>query len=89
MSVLQEINQLVEVPLKFIHVTRNPFDNIATELLRRTGSRNSVRKKDIKVRDAINILLILHHNFHVEQLSTTKVTHGNLLYFCKPWHARV
>ena len=30
MSELEEISQLVQVPMKFIHVTRNPFENIVT-----------------------------------------------------------
>ncbi|XP_078342600.1 uncharacterized protein LOC144628378 [Oculina patagonica] len=49
MSVLEEISQVVQVPMKFIHVTRNPFDNIATLLLRKTHSRDIVREKDIKI----------------------------------------
>ncbi len=54
MSVLEEVSQVVQVPMKFIHVTRNPFDNIATLLLRKTHSRDIVREKDIKVSEVIN-----------------------------------
>ena len=32
---LLEIMKTVKVPIKFIHVVRNPFDNIATMILRR------------------------------------------------------
>ena len=46
MSELEEISQVVQVPMKFIHVTRNPFDNIATMTLRKARSRNAA--KDLK-----------------------------------------
>lgn len=48
-SILDEINQVVQVPMKFIHVTRNPFDNIATMMLRSMGKRNAVREEGAKV----------------------------------------
>jgi len=35
--------------MKFIHVHRNPFDNIATIMLRATGSRDAVREEGVKV----------------------------------------
>ena len=50
LSVLQEINHAIQVPMKFIHVHRNPFDNIATMMLRALGSRDAVRKEGVKVR---------------------------------------
>jgi hypothetical protein len=34
-SMLQEIRQEVKIPIKFLHVVRNPFDNMATMALRR------------------------------------------------------
>jgi len=43
MNILEEIGQVVQVPIKFIHVTRNPFDNIATMFLRAMSQRNAVR----------------------------------------------
>ena len=49
MSILEEINQVVQVPMRFIHVTRNPFDNIATMMLRTIGKRNAVREEGAKV----------------------------------------
>jgi len=48
-SILDEINQVVQVPMKFIHVTRNPFDNIATMMLRSMSKRNDVREEGAKV----------------------------------------
>ena len=55
-EILEEIGKVVQIPMKFIHVTRNPFDNIATIMLRMTGSRNSVRKEDAaKVREGDSI----------------------------------
>ncbi|KAJ7379393.1 hypothetical protein OS493_016630 [Desmophyllum pertusum] len=46
---LEEISQVVQVPMKFIHVTRNPFDNISTMVLRATGSRYAVREEGVKI----------------------------------------
>jgi len=56
MQILEEINQAVQIPMKFIHVIRNPFDNIATLLLRSLNSRDTVRKEEEKVRRVINII---------------------------------
>jgi len=50
LRILEEIHQVVQVPMKFIHVHRNPFDNIATMMLRALGSRDAVRKEGVKVR---------------------------------------
>ena len=44
MNRLEAISQIVQVPMKFIHVHRNPFDNIATIMLKNTMSRNAVRE---------------------------------------------
>ena len=49
MNVLEEIHQVVQVPMKFIHVIRNPFDNISTMVLRATNSRKKVREEGVKV----------------------------------------
>ena len=54
-NVLEEISQVVDAPIKFIHVIRNPFDNIATMVLRATKSRDIVREEDVKVREVIKI----------------------------------
>lgn len=50
MKTLEEITEVVQVPMKFIHITRNPFDNIATMTLRASGLRDAVREGDKKVR---------------------------------------
>ena len=50
LDIFEEISQVVQVPIKFVHVIRNPFDNIATMMLRATGSRDTVRKGGVKVR---------------------------------------
>lgn len=50
MAILKEINQVVNLPMKFIHVTRNPFDNIATIMLHGVHEREAVREKGGKVR---------------------------------------
>ena len=49
METLEEIAEVVKLPMKFIHVTRNPFDNIATMTLRLASQRNNVREEGIKV----------------------------------------
>ncbi|XP_078343090.1 uncharacterized protein LOC144628860 [Oculina patagonica] len=49
LRILEEIEQVVQVPIKFIHVTRNPFDNLATMMLRTTGSRDAVREEGVKI----------------------------------------
>ena len=41
MNDLQEIMDTVGVPLKFIHIVRNPFDNIATMSLRELKDRET------------------------------------------------
>ena len=49
-DILEEIRQTIEVPLRFIHIVRNPFDNIATMTLRLRGSRDAVREEGTQVR---------------------------------------
>ena len=49
METLEEVAEVVKLPMKFIHVTRNPFDNIATITLRLASQRNNVREEGIKV----------------------------------------
>ena len=46
---LEEIAKNVGVPVKFIHIVRNPFDNIATMVLRGAGERDNVREEGAKV----------------------------------------
>ena len=50
MSLLDEIREVIQVPIKLIHVIRNPFDNIATMMLRAVKSRDVVRGGRLKVR---------------------------------------
>ena len=49
MSILEELNQVVQVPMKFILITRNPFDNIATMILRSLRVGDDVIGKGVKV----------------------------------------
>ena len=49
MGRLEAIRQLVQVPMKFIHVIRNPFDNISTMTLRKANKRRAARKEGFKV----------------------------------------
>ena len=48
-QVLEQIQSALKTPLKFIHVIRNPFDNIATQLLRRLNSRKLANNEGFKV----------------------------------------
>lgn len=47
--VLEEIQRTLKIPLKFIHVIRNPFDNIATKVLRQLHTRDNARRGNFKV----------------------------------------
>lgn len=49
MSRLEAISEIVQVPMKFIHVVRNPFDNISTMTLRKANQRGAARKEGFKV----------------------------------------
>ena len=40
MNVLKEVTRVLNISLKFIHVVRNPYDNIATMLLRVLNKRD-------------------------------------------------
>jgi len=46
---LQAISEIVQVPMKFIHVVRNPFDNISTMTLRKANQRGAAREEGFKV----------------------------------------
>ena len=48
MKVLEEISHVVDVPIKFIHVIRNPFDTITSNALRRKKSRDIYRREEVK-----------------------------------------
>ena len=37
--VFPQLKQTIKIPFKFIHVVRNPFDIVATQLLRRNFNR--------------------------------------------------
>lgn len=50
MSILDEIREVIQVPIKLIHVIRNPFDNIATMMLHAVESGDAVRGGGLKVR---------------------------------------
>ena len=54
-GILEEIKEALQVQMKFIHITRNPFDNIATIMLRATHSRDAVRQAGAKVRRRFDV----------------------------------
>ena len=58
MRKLEVISQLVQVPMKFIHVVRNPFDNISTMTLRKAHQRNAARREGFKVSCFLSVSLI-------------------------------
>ena len=50
LSALDEVKTTVAIPVKYLHVVRNPFDNIATMVLRKLGLRKDAgRKKKVCV----------------------------------------
>lgn len=49
--ILNEINKTVGIPMKFIHVVRNPFDVISTWVLRLFNSRLRVNDGITKVKE--------------------------------------
>lgn len=57
-DILKEIRQTLQVPLRFIHIVRNPFDNIATMTLRETGTREAVIEEGTQVRNVVDILTL-------------------------------
>ena len=48
-SILKELNGTVGIPLKFLHVIRNPFDVISTWVLRLFNARLQVNDGTTKV----------------------------------------
>ena len=49
-AILKEVNETVDIPLKFLHVVRNPFDVISTWVLRLYDARLKVNDGKFKVR---------------------------------------
>lgn len=45
LKVLKEIHQVLKLPMKFLHVIRNPYDNIATMMLRDLKKRPDAGEK--------------------------------------------
>ena len=41
-AILKELNETLDIPLKFLHVIRNPFDVISTWVLRLFNVRRQV-----------------------------------------------
>ncbi|XP_078374246.1 uncharacterized protein LOC144657760 isoform X2 [Oculina patagonica] len=54
MDVLKEIQQVLDIPFRFLHVVRNPYDNIATMLLRAVGKRTNAELGE-KINDPENL----------------------------------
>ena len=63
-QVLDEIQKVIEVPLKFIHVIRNPFDNIATKVLKNLDARDNARDQSFKVSFDWFLLSLADDNWH-------------------------
>ena len=47
-----QIEKALKIPIKYIHVIRNPYDNIATMLLRKLNKRPEAEKGE-KVSDTL------------------------------------
>ena len=63
-QVLDEIQKLIKIPLKFIHVIRNPFDNIATKVLQNLDARDNARDQNFKVSFDRFLLSLADDNLH-------------------------
>ena len=48
-EILKELNETLGIPLKFLHVIRNPFDVISTWVLRLFNARSQVNDGITKV----------------------------------------
>ena len=82
LKLLEEIETTLETQLKFIHVMRNPFDNIATKLLRNLDARDMARdKQNFKVRLKLysNILLVKSLNMKIIGIQRAKAKRTRLL----------
>lgn len=65
MSVLDEIREVIQVPIKLIHVIRNPFDNIATMMLHAVESRHAVRGGGLKIDNKEELDRAIEHYFEL------------------------
>lgn len=43
-DVLEEIKNVVGIPVKFVHIIANPFDVIASSVIKQSGSNKKVRQ---------------------------------------------
>eukprot|EP00794_Sanderia_malayensis_P009777 gene9777-10776_t len=55
-NIINELRTVVKVPIKFIHVYRNPYDNIATMTLRQSGQRLAASRKNFTALRNIQLL---------------------------------
>ncbi|KAL9978398.1 hypothetical protein ACROYT_G015908 [Oculina patagonica] len=71
LKLLDEIQRTLKTKLKFIHVIRNPFDNIATKLLRNLDSRDMARDESFKADNSTLLEKIITGYFdHVKSAQT-------------------
>jgi len=55
-SILKELNETLGIPLKFLHVIRNPYDIISTWVLRLFNVRLQVNDGETKVLKNLEII---------------------------------
>ena len=55
-SILKDLNKTLGIPLKFLHIIRNPFDIISTWVLRLFNVRLQVNDGKTKVRSNLKII---------------------------------
>ena len=53
MNASLEIQQVLKIPIKYVHVIRNPYDNIATTLLRALDKRTEA-SQGVKVTNLLS-----------------------------------
>ena len=79
---LKQIQQVLKIPLKFVHVIRNPYDNIATMLLRAVNKRNEADTGEKVIKSVISITLFnIISNILTQSL--TAFIHASISEFCR------
>lgn len=65
---LKEIQRVLNIPVKFVHVVRNPYDNIATMLLRAVHKRNEA-DKGAKINDSRRLDVQIEKYYSLVQIN--------------------
>lgn len=73
-SVLRDIEKMVGIPVKFVHIITNPFDDIASIVIRTQSQRGTKVNDPTAVNDALkNVFALLDTNEQVRQIYGDRV----------------